>query len=90
MKTNWLDLCVTMMLDYIPTELDTWENHDKHLEICEHFSCVSMALSARIKAERCVDRLMIDDNEIVARISRIMKTSARQSFEFTKKVLLED
>jgi hypothetical protein len=79
-----------MMVDYIPKELDTWEKHNKHLEICDHLSRVATALSARIKAERNIDRIMIDDDEVVEKIAQVIKRSARQSLEFTKEWLTKE
>ena len=84
-KNFWLDLCVEMMIAYIPREFTTREIYRKFQEISDHFISVSTILSERIKLERNISELMIDDNDDVKRVAQLIKLLARQDFEYIKR-----
>ena len=76
------------MLEYFPEEIETWRNADKFTEICDHFINVSTILAVRIKKERNISNLVIDDDKNIAKIAFLMKRSVRQAFEFAKQQLI--
>jgi len=90
LSIDWNYLCVEMMLEYVPEEIETWSNADKFTEICDHFISVSTILAVRIKKERNISNLMIDDDKNIAKIAFLMKRSVRQAFEFAKQQLIEE
>ena len=89
-KVDWYYLCLEMIMEYIPKNLDTRENYNKFQEICDHFLSVSKILSARIKTEQNVDCVMIDESEEVKKVSQLLKRLARQNLEFLKQRLIEE
>ena len=89
MKVDWHYLCVEMMMDYIPQELETREEFNKFQEICDHFINVSKTLGEKIKSEQNKSVLTPEDNEDIANIMQLMKRLARQNLEFLKKWAVE-
>ena len=73
-----------MIIDYIPKELDTREKYNKFKEMSDHLISVSTILSARIKIEKNISEVMIDENENTEKLAQLIKRLARQDFEFVK------
>ena len=83
-KIDWLIICADMMIEYIPQEIGTWDNYNIFQDICEHFIRVSTAFSGKIKAERNINQLMIDDDETIGKLAQIMNRLALQGLGFAK------
>jgi alcohol dehydrogenase class IV len=83
-KNYWLDLCMGMLIAYIPQRLDTRKTFDKYLEIVDHFSSATKEVSNKIKIERNITEVSVDENEITKILSEMMKSLSKQSLEFLK------
>lgn len=83
-KHGWLIICVNMMIGYIPQEIDTWDSYNKFQDVCEHFISASTIFGARLKAERNLSDVMIDDDETIGKLAQIMKRFVTQSYGFDK------
>ena len=74
-RTDWLRLCLEMMREYVPGKLDSYDSHNKFLNIGDHLASVVLFAGKKYGDERKAE---------IDALSQRMILSLRQDFEFMK------
>lgn len=84
LKIDWHYLCVEMIIGYITQDIDTLESYEKYQDVSTHFIVISNILRSRIKTERNIVELNVDDTEETNNIAQIMRRIIVQCLYFVK------
>jgi hypothetical protein len=88
-KHDWLDLCIQMLIDLAPQNIDSAREYGRYEALSTHFTSISGHLSERIKTTHNVDVILNDDFVETQVLAQIMNRLTQNGYMYAKNQIEE-